>query len=98
MVGEGVRLVVHARPKSSREGLESTPEDVLVIKISAPPADGQANARVEAVLASLLGVPRRDVRITRGETSRQKELEVLGLSLDEVRARLSPSVTSARPT
>jgi uncharacterized protein YggU (UPF0235/DUF167 family) len=42
-----------------------------------------------AVLASALGVPRRDVHLVHGTSSRIKRVEVRRLGIDEVRARLA---------
>ncbi|NIR58190.1 MAG: YggU family protein, partial [Gammaproteobacteria bacterium] len=42
----------------------------------APPAEGRANAALEALLAKLCGVKRRAVHIERGETARDKTVRV----------------------
>ena len=85
----GLRLVVSVKPKSAKEGLEAGPEGALVVRVSAPPVEGKANARVIEVVAARLGVRKGDVSIARGEGARHKELAVSGLSLDEARARLT---------
>jgi hypothetical protein len=85
----GARLVIAARPKSAREGV-STKGVVVVVRVSAPPEDGRANARVVEVFASFLSVPRSRVQIVRGETARQKELFIAGVtaaSVDDALAR-----------
>lgn len=85
---EGVRIVLRARPKSRPERLEGQ-SGALLLRVSAAPADGEANARIIALLAARLGVPKRDIELTRGHTARDKELLVRGLGLPEVRARLA---------
>ncbi len=63
-------------------------EGVLAVRVTAPPAEGQANRAVVAVLAKALGVRQGDIHIVTGQTSRQKLVDVAGLNDDEVRQRL----------
>ena len=64
-------------------------EGAIEVRIAAAPVDGAANDELVATLASALGVPRRDVYLVRGASSRSKRVEVRGLGIDEVRARLA---------
>jgi uncharacterized protein YggU (UPF0235/DUF167 family) len=50
--------------------------------------DGAANQELIATLAAALGVPKRDVTLVGGASSRAKLVEVKGLTEAEVRARL----------
>jgi uncharacterized protein (TIGR00251 family) len=83
-----VRLAVRAKPRSRKEGVEDGDTE-LVVRVRAPPVDGAANERVIEVLATALAIPQRDVVLVRGDSARHKELEVRGLSLDEVVVRLT---------
>jgi hypothetical protein len=88
-VDGGARLVIAAKPKSSKEGV-SVKDGVVVVRVSAPPEDGRASARVVDVVASFLSVPRSRVQIVRGATARDKELFIAGVSaaaVDEALAR-----------
>jgi uncharacterized protein len=58
----------------------------LKVRLLAPPVDGAANEALVALLAEKLGVPRRDVRIVQGGTSRSKVVEIQGTTADAVRA------------
>jgi uncharacterized protein YggU (UPF0235/DUF167 family) len=87
----GLRLVLSAKPRSKQEGLEVGPDGGLLVRVSAPPVDGKANARITEVVAAALGVPRGAVVFVRGESARHKELEIAGLSLAEARDRLLAS-------
>ena len=53
--GGGVRVRVHAKPKSGRDGvdgIEETPDGpVLKVRVRALPEDGQANRAVGKVVA-----------------------------------------------
>jgi uncharacterized protein YggU (UPF0235/DUF167 family) len=56
--------------------------------VRAAPVDGAANAAVIALLANRLNLPRRDIAILRGETTRQKQVAITGLSTETLRQRL----------
>jgi hypothetical protein len=66
-----------------------TREGALVVKLTAPPVDGEANAALARFLARLLGVPPSAVQLVRGATAREKLVRVAGLRAPEVRARLA---------
>ena len=86
-VDGGVRLAVRVKPKSSNEGV-AVVEGVVVVKVSAPPQDGQANARVVEFVAAFFALPRRQVEIVRGHAARDKDLLLSGVSAAAVEARL----------
>jgi len=46
------------------------------VRIAAPPLEGRANAALIAFVAGTLGLPRRAVRLVRGDSGRDKVLEV----------------------
>jgi len=61
--------------------------------VTAPPEGGRANEAVITRIAKLLGVPRHDVELTRGQKSRNKVLRIEGLGSDAVFARLRMSTS-----
>jgi uncharacterized protein YggU (UPF0235/DUF167 family) len=83
-----LRLTVRATPKAGRNEIAGRRADgALLVRVTAAPEDGRANAAVCALVAKALGVPKSAVRVVRGETSRDKILEVAGASqadLDEL--------------
>jgi uncharacterized protein (TIGR00251 family) len=83
-----VRVEVLAKPRARSSRIAGVRQGALVIQLAAPPVDGAANAELIEMLASTLGVPRRDVVLARGETARSKLVEVRGLAVDDLRARL----------
>jgi uncharacterized protein (TIGR00251 family) len=60
----------------------------LKVKIHAPALEGRANDALLDFLAALLGVPRRDVSLLRGDKSRQKIVRIEGLDAVALRHRL----------
>lgn len=81
------RLPVRVTPRSSRPGVEWDGER-LKVRVSAPPADGQANEAVVKLVADRLRVPPSSVEIVRGGHGRDKLLVVRGLELEEAVRRL----------
>jgi uncharacterized protein (TIGR00251 family) len=75
------RLRIRVTPRARQEEVsEIRPGGVIAVRVTAPPVDGVANVHLIAFLAEVLGLKRRAVRITRGESSREKTIEVQGMS------------------
>jgi uncharacterized protein (TIGR00251 family) len=60
----------------------------VVIRVTAPPVDGKANAALCAFVAERAGVPRSRVEVVRGMTSRDKVVRVEGVEPVALRAAL----------
>jgi uncharacterized protein len=86
-----VTLRVRVQPRASRDGLAGLREGALVVKLTAPPVDGEANAALLAFLAKRLGVPRAAVTLRHGARGRDKTLHIAGLDVATTRDRLLPS-------
>ena len=92
MAGAGTEaLAVRVTPRSSRNQVLGLRDGVVAIKLQAPPVDGAANAALLAYVAEQLGVPRREVTLVRGDTSRSKWIAVKGLSAKDLQQRLLSS-------
>ncbi len=79
-----VRVITRARANEivgEREGL-------LVVRVTAAPVDGRANAALCRLLAKRAGVGVRSVSVVRGASSREKVVSVEGMSAEVLRRRL----------
>ncbi len=86
-----VRLEVRVTPKAKHNQIVGWHENrMLIVKIAAPPIGGQANDELLRYLAEKLGIAPTDLLITRGYTSRQKLIEIEGVTEEEVMRRLRP--------
>jgi uncharacterized protein (TIGR00251 family) len=85
--GNGLRIEVLARPGASRSGCLGVEARGLVMALHAPPADGRANDELVEILARILRLPRANVRIVRGTSSRRKTIEIATADPDSVAAR-----------
>ena len=75
------RLTVRVQPKAASDSLDGWAADAagrpfLKLRVRALPADGAANAAVEALVAKALGVPKSAVRVVTGTKTRLKGLEI----------------------
>lgn len=68
-------------------------DDTLKVRVRAPAERAKANAAVEKIIADAVGLPKKCARIVSGKTSRQKVIEISGLSESEVFQRLSKDTT-----
>jgi uncharacterized protein len=83
-----MRLSVRVVPRSRKNEITWEGE-ALKIRLTAPPVDGAANEALITLLAARLGLPKRTLHIVQGATGRQKVLEIEGLTLAEIRQKLS---------
>jgi len=79
---KGLFLHLRATPKAGRDevtGLvaNAAGQMALAIKVSKPADKGQATEAVIATLAKAIGISKSSLRISSGETSRDKVVEVV---------------------
>ena len=70
------RLDVTVVPNAKRTGSDGLHDGALRVRLLAPPVDGKANEALIAWLAREIGLPKRDVTLLRGQTSRRKLLNL----------------------
>ncbi|MCK6502497.1 DUF167 domain-containing protein [Myxococcota bacterium] len=91
----GCELDVRVVPGASRDQVVGEHQGALKVKVSAPPVEGAANARlVEFLSKEVLGVPRSAVRVVRGEKGRSKTLRVEA-EVERVRAAVAAALARA---
>ena len=64
----------------------------MKIKVTVPPEGGKANRKVVELLSKALKVPKSDVEIVRGETSRIKLVRIEGADLVTLQEKLRVEV------
>ncbi len=84
----GARFSVHVRPRSSRTAVLGVREGALDVALTSPPADGAANVELLHLLAKSLDVRKGDLVICVGLSSRNKLIDVNGVSANDARIRL----------
>ncbi|HXX80644.1 MAG TPA: DUF167 domain-containing protein [Thermodesulfovibrionales bacterium] len=73
----GIILKVRVLPRSSKKGIEITPEG-LKVKLTAPPVGGAANEQLVEVLSEAFRIRRSAFRILKGLSSKDKVVEITG--------------------
>jgi uncharacterized protein len=76
VAGDRIRFGVHVIPRASRNAASGERDGALVVRVTAAPVDGAANAAVVALIAKALGLARGEVAVERGERSRDKVVSV----------------------
>jgi len=84
---ESALIPVRVVPRSSQNKV-AVQDGGLKIWVSSPPVDGAANEAVCAVLAKALGIAPSRVQVARGQASKDKLVNVEGLSFAQVLARV----------
>ena len=85
----GCRLAIRAIPNAPHDAIAGWLGESLKVKVQAPALDGRANLALCAFLAQKLGLPRRAVSLVQGEKSRQKVVQIDGMTLAEVQGRVT---------
>lgn len=87
-LGDGAGLRVLVQPRASRSRVVGEHDGLLKLQLAAPPVDGAANKALLELLAALLGVPRRQVTLLSGESSRRKHVRIVGMSASDLAVKL----------
>jgi uncharacterized protein len=86
---DGVSLAIKLHPRASRNEIGEPLGDELRARVTAPPVDAAANEALLRLLAETLDCPRGKVELLRGRTSRHKVVKIYGVSVAQVREKLS---------
>jgi len=71
-----MQIKVKVTPRAKQNKIAGWQGDILRVHIIAPPVDGKANKALIDFLAAEWGAPKSSIRIIKGETTREKILEV----------------------
>lgn len=89
--GPAVRIAIRLQPRARRDEVVGMRGDALVVRVTAPPVDGRANAALCALVAKRARVPKSAVSVVAGASARDKLVEVRGIDEAALRAALSPA-------
>ncbi|MDD4753286.1 MAG: DUF167 domain-containing protein [Desulfitobacteriaceae bacterium] len=87
-IGDGVIFNIKVQPRAAKNEVAGLIGDALKLRITAPPVDGAANDAVIKFFADFFRVPKKGVTIVSGLTSRQKTIQVVGITSEEVKSKL----------
>lgn len=92
---DAAEIRVRLQPRASRNEIAGERGGALVVRVTAPPAEGRANDALCRLIAKRVGVGRTRVSVIRGARSRSKLIRVEGLDEAGVRRALG---LAARPS
>lgn len=84
-----MELQIRVRPRAGRDTVEVGDGGQVIVRVTAAPERGKANAAVVALLAKELGVAKSSVTVVRGLASRDKVVRIDGITDRQVRGRLA---------
>lgn len=74
---DGLLIRLYIQPKAHRDCFVGLHGDELKVAITAPPVDGKANSHLVKFLAKQFRVPKNQVILVKGETSRHKQIKII---------------------
>ncbi len=83
---------IKASPRALQTKCIGWEENFLKVKIRAIPAKGSANKELVTYLSSLLKLPKSRISLSKGLTSKIKQVHIDGLTLDEVKEKIQDSL------
>ena len=84
---EGLTVRLHVLPRAKRSEIAGLHNGALKVKVMAPPVDDAANRAIIEFFSELLGISKSNLKILAGTKSREKVLQIKGLSLVDFMAR-----------
>lgn len=80
-VKDGIIIEVKVEPRSSKKEIADVMDNnVIKVKLTAPPADGAANEQLIELLSERFHIKKSNVKILKGETSRRKTIKLIGVN------------------
>jgi uncharacterized protein len=82
-------LRVRVIPNAKKNEFAGYREGEVLLRLNAPPFEGKANRAAVEFVARFLGVPRSAVLLMRGERSRHKIFQIVGLESSDLERKLA---------
>ena len=89
MGASSTRLRLRVSPGAARTAIVGRHGDAWKVRVAAPPEDGKANEAVLRLVAEVVAIPRGRVALVSGHGSRDKIIELAGMTPAETERRLA---------
>jgi len=83
-ISGGIELHLRVIPRASKNAIQGLHDGALKIRLTTPPVDGKANQALVKFLSKTLKISKSQIKLTQGETNRNKTLKITGISKDEL--------------
>jgi len=84
-----VLVSVRVQPRASKDDIAGLHDGALKVRLRAPAVEDRANEALCEFLAQVLKTPKSAVRILSGHRSRNKRVEIRGVTEQQIHALLS---------
>jgi uncharacterized protein (TIGR00251 family) len=85
---DGIDLLLHCQPGAKVSRVVGEHDGRLKLALNAPAVENRANEVLVAWIAEQLSIPRRQVELVSGQTSRKKRIRLAGVTAQAVAAVL----------
>jgi len=82
---EEVVISIRVETRSSRPGVAGQYGDGLKVRLKSPPVEGRANRELIEILSDELNIPKSNVEIISGKTSKNKLVRLRGVGMERLR-------------
>lgn len=72
-----MRISVKVKPGAKKDKVERVSDKELSVRLKAPPKEGKANKALIDVLSEYFSIPKSRITIARGESGRNKIIDIL---------------------
>jgi len=86
------KIAVRVQPRAKSNEIAAIREGVVQIRIAAPAIEGRANEALRKLVAKTLGVAPSNVTVIRGHHSKDKVLEVDGITQQQLDRAIAEQV------
>jgi uncharacterized protein len=88
-----LNLRVQIQPNASKNEIISYVDEILKLRIAAPAIDGKANRKLIEYLSEVFNIPKSNITIKSGLSSKYKIITITGLSHPELHRLLDGKST-----
>ncbi len=85
---ESSKIALRLIPRARVDEIGGQRNGVLLVRVTAPPVDGRANAALCRLIAKRAGVGVRSVSVVQGTGAREKVVRVEGIGSEDLRRAL----------
>jgi len=77
---DGIVIEIKVEPRSSKRRISGIMDNILKVKLTAPPVDNAANEQLIEIISEETGVKKSSIRIIKGHSSKNKVIEIRGIN------------------
>lgn len=84
----GVVIKVKVQPKAQQDEILGIKGGRLRLRVKAPPQNGKANQACISLLAKIMGITKKEIKLISGAKAREKMFFIQNMKLDDLKEKL----------